>query len=160
MQVIKTVLVLTMTYLSGKSISKSLSKLYQKTLFPENVENIIMKVSKYAIYIIGAFVAIAFLGFDLTSLIFGLGAFSISISFATTTIIQNLISGRFMQSDKAFQIGGRIVTQGIEGTAAKIGVRATVIETNEHHWLYIPNALFMTNLVARKNQEETRLQES
>jgi small-conductance mechanosensitive channel len=156
-QVIKVVLVLTITYVSGKLISKSLFKLFQKTPFPENIESAIVKISKYVIYIIGIFVVIAFSGFDLTSLIIGLGAFSIAISFATSTIIQNLVSGLLVQADRAFQIGDRIMIQGIEGKVVKISVRTTVIETKEGHWVYIPNALFMTNLLTRKNQDETKV---
>jgi small-conductance mechanosensitive channel len=155
-QVIEVVLGLAMTYIAGKLVSKALFKLFQKTPFPENVENAIVRISKYVTYIIGIFVIVAFLGFDLTSLIVGLGAFSIAISFATSTIIQNLVSGLLVQADRAFQIGDRIVVQGVEGKVVKISVRTTVIETKEGHWVYIPNALFMTNLVTRKNQEEIK----
>lgn len=156
-QVIEVVLGLAIIYIAGKLASKFLFKFFQKTPFPENIENAIVRISKYAIYIIGVFVIIALLGFDLMSLIVGLGAFSIAISYATSTIIQNLVSGLLVQADKAFQIGDRIVIQGIEGKVVKISVRTTVIETKEGHWVYIPNALFMTNLVTRKNREETKL---
>jgi small conductance mechanosensitive channel len=156
-QVIEVVLGLTITYIAGKLISKSLFKLFEKTPFPENIENAIAKISKYIIYTIGIFVVIAFLGFDLTSLILGLGAFSIAISFAMSTIIQNLVSGLLVQADRAFQIGDRIMIQGIEGKVVKISVRTTVIETKEGHWVYIPNALFMTNLLTRKNHDGTNV---
>jgi len=155
-QVIEVVVGLAITYIAGKLVSKGLFKLFRKTPFPENVENAIVRISKYITYIIGIFVVIAFLGFDLTSLIVGLGAFSIAVSFATSTIVQNLVSGLLVQADRAFQIGDRIVVQGIEGNVVKISVRTTVIETKEGHWVYIPNALFMTNLVTRKNQEEVK----
>jgi small-conductance mechanosensitive channel len=155
-QVIEVVLGLTITYVAGKLVSKGLAKLFKKTPFPENIENAIVRVSKYVTYIIGIFTIIAFLGFDLTSLIVGLGAFSIAISFATSTIIQNLVSGLLVQADRAFQIGDRIVIQGVEGKVVKISVRTTIIETNGGHWVYIPNALFMSNLVTRKNREETK----
>jgi small-conductance mechanosensitive channel len=155
-QVTEVVLGLAITYMAGKLVSKGLFKLFQKTPFPENVENAIVRISKYVTYIIGIFVVIAFLGFDLTSVIVGLGAFSIALSFATSTIIQNLVSGLLVQADRAFLIGDRIVMQGIEGKVVKISVRTTVIETEEGHWVYIPNALFMTNLVTRKNREETK----
>ena len=158
-QIIKVVVGLTITYVSGKLISRSLFKLFQKTSFSENIENWLVRISKYVVYTIGIFVVITFLGFDLTSIIVGLGAFSIAISFATSTIIQNLVSGLLVQADRAFRIGDRIVIQGIEGTVVQIGARTTVIETKERHWIYIPNALFMTNLVTRKNREENKPQE-
>lgn len=156
-QVIEVVLGLTITYIAGKLISKSLFKLFEKTPFPENIENAIAKISRYIIYTIGIFVVIALLGFDLTSLIVGLGAFSIAISFAMSTIIQNLVSGLLVQADRAFQIGDRIMIQGTEGKVVKISVRTTVIETKEGHWVYIPNALFMTNLLTRKNHDGTNV---
>jgi len=59
-----------------------------------------------------------------------------------------------VQADRAFQVGDRIMIQGVEGKVVKINVRTTVIETKEGHWVYIPNSLFMTNLVTRKNKEE------
>lgn len=156
-QVVEVVSGLAITYIAGKLISKSLSKLFEKTPFREDIENAIVKISKYVIYVIGILVVIAFLGFDLTSLIVGLGAFSIAISFATSTIIQNLVSGLLVQADRAFQIGDRIMIQGTEGKVVKITVRTTVMETKEGHWVYIPNALFMTNLLTRKNQDETKV---
>jgi small-conductance mechanosensitive channel len=154
-QVIKVIICLSITFISGKLISKSLYKIFQKTPFPENIENTIVKISKYVVYIIGVLIVVAILGFDLTSLIVGLGAFSIALSFATSTIIQSLVAGLLVQADRAFKVGDGIVMQGIEGKVVKISVRTTVVETKEGHWVYIPNSLFMTHMVTRKSQEAT-----
>jgi small-conductance mechanosensitive channel len=151
-QVIKVILCLSITLVSGKLVSKSLYKIFQKTPFPENIENAIVKISKYVVYIIGVLVVVAILGFDLTSLIVGLGAFSIALSFATSTIIQSLVAGLLVQADRAFKVGDGIMIKGIEGKVIKISVRTTVIETKEGHWVYIPNSLFITNMVTRKSQ--------
>ncbi len=155
-QVVEVILGLTITYISGKLIAKALFKLFQRTPFPENIENAIVKISKYVIYIIGILIVIAFLGIDLTSLVIGLGAFSIAISFAMSTIIQNLVSGLLVQADRAFQIGDTIEIKGVEGKVVKVSVRTTVIRTEEGHWVYIPNSLFMSNLLTRKNGDKTR----
>jgi MscS family membrane protein len=158
-QVVAVIVALVVTYLIAKLVSRALEKIFERTPFPEDIERLIARASKYVVYMIGVLVTISLLGFDLTSLIIGLGAFSIAISFATSTIIQNLVSGLLVQADRAFQIGDRIVIQGIEGTVVEISVRTTVIETKERDRVYIPNALFMTNSVTRKNQEESKLQE-
>jgi small-conductance mechanosensitive channel len=42
--------------------------------------------------------------------------------------------------------------QGTEGKVVKITVRTTVIETKEGRWVYIPNALFMSNLLTRRTK--------
>ena len=157
LQVIEVVAALALTFIVGKLVSRLLLKLFEKTPFPENIERAIGRVARYVVYAIGIFVVIGLLGFDLTSLILGLGAFSIAISFAMSTLIQNLVSGLLVQADRAFQIGDRIEIKGVEGDVVKISVRTTVIETDEGHRVYIPNSLFLTNLLTRKNARKARV---
>jgi small-conductance mechanosensitive channel len=151
-QVVTVILVLAITYILGQLISRLLFKLFQKTPFPENTERAIAKISKYVIYTVGTFVFIALLGFDLTSILIGIGTFSIAITFATSTIIQNMISGLLVHADRTFKVGDIIVIQGIEGKVVRISVRTTILETKEGHFAYVPNSLFMTNIVTRKNR--------
>ncbi|KPV64863.1 MAG: Small-conductance mechanosensitive channel MscMJ [Candidatus Bathyarchaeota archaeon BA1] len=144
------------TYLAARIVSRSLAKVFEKTPFPEEVEKGIVKFSRYVVYLIGVFIVISVIGFDLTSAIVGLGAFSIAISFATSTIIQNFISGILVQGDKAFKVGDEIKIQAYEGRVVKIGIRTTIIETKEGDTVFIPNSIFITNPLIRKKQiEET-----
>jgi small-conductance mechanosensitive channel len=62
-----------------------------------------------------------------------LGAFSIAISFATSTIIQNVDSGILVQADKAFQIRDEIKVLNFEVKMVKISIRTTVLETSKSH---------------------------
>ncbi len=149
-QVVEIVLALAAAYIAGKLVAKSLDKVFEKTPFPENIETAIVKLSKYVIYAVAIFVVIALLGFDLMSLVVGLGAFSIAISFATSTLIQNLVSGLLVQADRAFCVGDNIEVKGIEGTVVKISVRTTVVETEKGDLVYIPNSLFLSNPVTRR----------
>jgi len=152
-QVAEVIIALAATYIIAKTIARTLEKIFEKTPFPEQIERGIVKISKYVVYIIGFFVIISFLGFDLSSVIVGLGAFSIAISFATSTIIQNLVSGILVQADKAFQIGDEIKVLNFEGKVVKISIRTTVLETSEGHTIFIPNSIFINNAVIRKNRQ-------
>jgi len=151
-QVIQVVIALAATYVIAKIVSRTLAKIFEKTPFPEVIERWIVRVSKYIVYAVGLLATIAISGFDLTSVIVGLGAFSIAISFAMSTVIQNFISGILVQADKAFSIGDEIKVQNFEGTVQKISVRTTVIETKEGDTVFIPNSIFITNPVVRKKQ--------
>jgi len=151
-QVIQVVIALAATYVIAKIVSRTLAKIFEKTPFPEVIERWIVRVSKYIVYAVGLLATIAISGFDLTSVIVGLGAFSIAISFAMSTVIQNFISGILVQADKAFSIGDKIKVQNFEGTVQKISVRTTVIETKEGDTVFIPNSIFITNPVVRKKQ--------
>ena len=152
-QVVTVLIVLTATYLAAKIVYKVLSKTFEKAPLPEIVENWIVKISKYVIYVLGFFVAISVLGVDLTSLVVGLGVFSIAISFAMSNIIQNFVSGVLVQADHVFKCGDCIAVQGYEGRVVKVSVRTTIIETKEGNLVFIPNSVFATSPVLKHRQE-------
>lgn len=149
-QVIAVVVVIAVAYLIGKIASKSLEKVFERTPFPENIERWIVRICKYVVYIVGLFAAISAAGFDLTSLIVGLGAFSIAISFAMSNIIQNFVSGLLVQADRVFKVGDEIKVQAHEGKVVKMSVRTTIIETEEGDLVSIPNSIFAANPVVKK----------
>ena len=149
-QIIEVVIALTLTYIIARVISKTLEKVFEKTPFPENIEKGIVRISKYVVYAVGVFVIIALLGVDLTSIIVGLGAFSIAISFAMSNVIQNFVSGILVQADRAFKVGDEIKVQAYEGKVVKMKIRTTLIETKEGDIVSIPNSIFLTNPVITK----------
>lgn len=149
-QVIEVIVALVVTYLIAKLVARTLGKIFERTPFPEDVERLIVRASKYAVYIIGVLATISVSGFDLTSVIIGLGAFSIAISFAMSTVVQNFVSGVLVQADKAFKVGDEIKVQTFEGKVVKISIRTTVIENKDGDTIFIPNSIFITNPVIRK----------
>ena len=149
-QVIEVIVALVVTYLIAKLVARTLEKIFERTPFPEDIERLIVRASKYAVYIIGVLATISVSGFDLTSVIIGLGAFSIAISFAMSTVIQNFVSGVLVQADKAFKVGDEIKVQTFEGKVVKISIRTTVIENKDGDIIFIPNSIFITNPVIRK----------
>ena len=110
-QVVEVVIALAITFIVARIVSKTLEKVFEKTPFPENIEKGIIKASKYVVYILGLFTIFSIIGFDITSILVGLGAFSIAISFATSNIIQNFVSGILVLGDQAFKIGDKIKIQ-------------------------------------------------
>ncbi len=150
LQIIEITLVFAITYIIAKIITRSLTKVFEKTAFPENIEKGIVKTTKYTIYLIGLFAAISVSGFDLTSVIIGLGAFSIAISFAMSNIIQNFVSGLLVQTDRTFKKGDEIKIQVFEGKVVKMGIRTTLIEAENGDIISIPNSIFATTPVLVK----------
>lgn len=158
-QVIEVVVALAITYIVARIASRALAKIFEKTPFPEEIEKGIVRVVKYVIYVVGIFVVVSLLGVDLTSLIVGLGAFSIAISFATSNIIQNFVSGILVLGDKALVKGDeimiRVAGKEYEGKVVKIGIRTTLIKTKDGDTVIIPNSAFVSNPVVRKKRSST-----
>lgn len=94
--------------------------------------------------------------FDLTSVIVGLGAFSIAISFAMSNILQNFVSGIIVQSDRAFKVGDeiqvRIAGKEYEGKVVKMRIRTTIIKNKDGDKISIPNSAFITKPVIKKKK--------
>jgi small conductance mechanosensitive channel len=158
-QVIKVVVALAVTYLAARIVSRVLAKVFEKTPFPEEIERGIVRGVKYVIYVVGVFAVISLLGVDLTTLIVGLGAFSIAISFAMSNIIQNFVSGILVLSDRALVDGDEIMVRiggkEYEGKVVKTGIRTTIIETADGNTVFIPNSAFISNPVVRKKRKAT-----
>jgi len=68
-----------------------------------------------------------------------------------STVIQNFVSGVLVQADRAFKVGDEIKVQAFEGKIVKISIRTRVIETKDGDMVFIPNSIFITNPVIRKN---------
>ena len=154
-QVTAVVIVLVATYVIARIVSRALVKIFEKTPFPEEIENWIVKTSKYVVYVVGIFAVVSIFGFDLTSVIVGLGAFSIAISFAMSNVIQNFVSGILVQADRVFKVGDEIKVQAYEGKVVKVSIRTTIIETKEGDIVSIPNSIFITNPVIKRKQKPT-----
>ena len=138
------------SYLLGKVASKMLARLFEKTPFPENIEQSIVRSSKNIIYVIGLLIIITVVGFDVTSIIIGLGAMSIAISFAMKDIIQNLVSGILIQLDRPFEAGDTIKVQAFEGKVVKMRVRTTTLQAENGEMVHIPNSIFATKPIINK----------
>jgi len=151
-QVVEVVVGLAVTYIFSKIASRLLGKLFEKTPFPEDVEKGIIKALKYVVYVIGLFAVISIVGVDITSVLVGLGAFSIAISFATSNIIQNFVSGIIVMGDRAFKVGDEVKIQAFEGRVLKIGIRTTILKDTDGNTVFIPNSLFISNPVTRKKE--------
>ena len=142
------------SYIGGIVVAKLLTRLFEKTPFSEDIEQGIVKASKYCVYFVGLLIIIAVVGFDITSIMIGLGAFSIAVSFALSNIIQNFVSGILIRNDRPFEVGDVITVMGDEGKVIKIGLRRTVLQSEDGNLVYVPNSIFAARAVINKTREE------
>lgn len=141
-------------YLAANIVGGLLSRVFQKTDYPEDIEKSLVSASRLIVYVVGVFVVFGVLGMDLTALIISFGAFSIALSFALADIIKNVTSGLLIQADKPFYPGDTIKVGGIEGKVVKTKIRTTVLETEEGHIAYIPNLWFTTKDIINKTRRQ------
>ncbi len=102
------------------------------------------RLLKAFILIIAALAALAILGFNLTTLLAGLGIGGIAIAFAAQKTLENLFGGVSVLADEVIRVGDSCRFGDRVGTVEDISLRSTRIRTNERTELSIPNGALAT----------------
>lgn len=108
---------------------------------------VIKRLVHYLIMVAGVFIALNFVGLELTSLFAAGAVFAVVVGFALQNLSENFVSGvilmieRSITPDDVLEVEGRVVR------VIKMGIRATVARTRDDEDLIIPNSLLVTSTV-------------
>ena len=98
-----------------------------------------------AVVVVTAILAIlAILGFNLTTVLAGLGIGGIAIAFASQKTLENLFGGIFVLADEVIRVGDYCRFGDRTGTVEDISLRSTRVRTDARTQLSIPNGTLAT----------------
>lgn len=100
----------------------------------------ILIVVKIFVWVFGILMLIENLGYNITTIITGLGIGGIAIALAAQNILTDLFSYFVIFFDKPFEIGDVISVNNITGTVERIGIKTSHIRSVSGEQLIIPNA--------------------
>jgi small conductance mechanosensitive channel len=103
--------------------------------------------AKFSILGLGVILALDQLGFNVTSLIAGLGVAGLALGFAAKDTLANLIAGVTILWDRPFKVGDRVEADGEFGRVKTITLRSTRIHTNDNRVVIIPNQSIMNSKI-------------
>lgn len=133
-----------------------------RRLFLHSVEhtetpNVVMRrtgrVLQAIIVIVGILGIFAALKVDVSSLAISLGAVSIALSFALSTLLNNLVAGVLIVADDSVRPGDTIKVGDLQGRVVRMRTRATELETAEGKRVFVPNVFLTQNPVQRIARE-------
>jgi len=101
----------------------------------------------YALVLVGFFVALAWLGFNLQNITILGGALGVGIGFGMQTIVNNFVCGLIMLFERPVKVGDSIQLGSEFGQIKKVGLRATVVQTYDNSEIVVPNSDLITNQV-------------
>ena len=102
---------------------------------------------KYTIMVFAVITALDAFGYDITSLIAGLGIAGIALGFASKDTLSNIVAGIFIFWDKPFYIGDLVEIEDEYGKVQAITLRTTRIVTPDGKMISIPNQNIAANKV-------------
>ena len=112
---------------------------------------LLKKLVKIALVTIAAIMILSDLGFDVTSILAGLGIGGLAFAFAARDLIVNIFGGIAIIFDRSFKINDRIKVMGVEGNVKEIGLRTTIVESVDGTKLIIPNSKIADNVIENKS---------
>lgn len=109
--------------------------------------NGILLVAKAIVWILGIIMLIDNLGYDVTTIIAGLGVGGIAIALAAQNILGDLFSYLVIFFDKPFEVGDYIVVGNNSGTVEKIGIKTSHVRSLDGQQLVMPNAEMVKQVI-------------
>ena len=100
----------------------------------------IESILRLAIVFIGSVFVADALGFNLTSLVAGLGISGLALALAAKDTISNLFGATTVLLDRPFKIGDWVIIDSVEGEVTEISLRTTLIRTAADTIVTVPNA--------------------
>jgi len=142
-------------YLAGV-ISRAVHKALEKRGSDHEVMLVITKLTRWSVVVLGIFMALQQMGFDLSAFLVSLGVMGFTIGFALQDISKNLVAGLLLLLQQPFDIGDTIEVAGYSGTVADVDLRATEIRTLDGKTVLIPNADVYTSAITNFSRGENR----
>lgn len=119
-----------------------------------SIQQLLYNVTNVLIFLMAIAALMAQFGFDLVSIVAGLGIIGIAVGFAAQSTLADFIAGVTILIEQPFQIGDWVRIGNDEGKIEKISLRTTHIRTRSNMSVILPNAKVasaeVTNLSARQ----------
>lgn len=113
----------------------------------------VSRVFQAVIVIVGVLAIFAVLQIDVSSVVISLGAASIALTFALSTLLNNMVSGVLIFADDSVRVGDTIKVGDLQGRVVRMRARATELETTVGQRVFIPNVYLAQNPVLRIDRE-------
>jgi potassium-dependent mechanosensitive channel len=131
-------------------------EVYARVKLAPGLHYTISKMVNYVILVIGFFIGIFMLGFDLTRLTILLGAFGVGLGFGLQNIINNFVSGLILLFERPIKVGDVIQLGGNEGVVKRIGIRASIVEAPNGSEFIVPNGSLISETVTNWTYSDRR----
>ena len=109
------------------------------TRLDDQIVPIVMRACKVTIWVMAALITFSNLGYDIVSLLTGLGIGGLAVAMAAQDTLANVFGSVTIFADQPFQIGDLVEITGKKGVVEEVGLRTSRIRTIEGALITVPN---------------------
>jgi MscS family membrane protein len=117
---------------------------------------IVRRGVKTIVWIVATIMAMDNAGYDITTVLAGLGVAGMAFALAAKDSLANMFGGFTIFTDKPFGLKDRIKVAGFDGTVNEIGLRSTRLQTLDGRMVTIPNSEISDTPVENVSSEPSR----
>lgn len=157
-RILLSILILLVTYIIGKFLSKVVIKMLKKTSLSEIHEPFFRVTTILLALLIGSIFVLQILGLErlATSILAGGGITAIILGFAFREIGENFLAGFFLAFSRPFNIGDIIKTEDDVGKVKDIAIRYTHLRTDDGLDIYVPSSQLFNKTVTNFTRDKIR----
>ena len=127
-----------------------------ETKLDEQLTPLIIKTLKIVVFILSLLFILQNIGWNITSLLAGLGIGGLAFALAAQETISNLFGSFTIFSDRCFHIGDWVRIGDVEGMVEEVGFRSTRIRRFDHALVTMPNSKFIKSEVINFSEMKKR----
>ena len=106
------------------------------------------RLFRYAVWVIGSFIGLNYLGIDLTSIALLGSALAVGLGFGLQHVVSNFVSGVIILLERSLKVGDFVeLESGVRGHVSEIAMRYTRITSNDALDVVVPNSEFINGRV-------------
>lgn len=126
-----------------------------KSKLDDQLLPILRNTIKYSIVVLAGLIILDNVGFDVTTLIAGLGIGGLALAMASKDAVSNIFGGVTIFADKPFTIGDWVKFGNYSGTIEEVGIRSSRLRTFDGGLVTIPNSSFSTSPIENVSMRPT-----
>jgi len=127
-------------YVLWASSGQIIHRILQHYGLNASIEQLLKNILSVLLLVLGLASVMAQFGFDIVSLVAGLGIVGLAVGFAAQSTLANFIAGITILLEQSFQVGDWIHINDHEGRVVIIALRTTHILTRDNITVIIPNS--------------------
>ena len=159
-QVIATVLFILIALLLGRFLMRLLARYMTRKKVDPNVVQIISMIFFWGLLVLIFMTAMAMMKIPITHLAFLTGAIAVGVGFGSQNVINNLISGWILMSEKPVRIDDIVELDQHLGRVERVGNRSTRIRRIDGVHVLVPNSQLLERVVVNWTLRDRKFRSS
>jgi len=138
-----------LVFAAAVAIARGARLILEEDVFPRTraargVPEMVSTVVYYTLLLFGFFIALGMAGVDINRFTLLAGAFGVGVGFGMQNIVNNFISGLILLFERPIHLGDTVEVAGVQGVVKHIGIRSSIITTQDGADAIIPNATLIS----------------